>query len=85
MGLDIIDYSNNKATGYIRVGKEIIKNIFVFYLRKLNKSNFQNLDYDYYISIDYLIRRFSKGVLLINSTFYNNSKNNFGFIFVYGF
>ncbi len=85
MGLDIIDYSNNKTTGYIRVGKEIIKNIFVFYLRKMNKSNFENLDYDYYISIDYLIRRFSRGVLLINSTFYNNSKNNFGFIFVYGF
>ncbi|MCX7871095.1 MAG: hypothetical protein N2485_05950 [bacterium] len=85
MGLDIIDYSNNKTIGYIRVGKEIIKNIFVFYLRKLNKSNFENLDYDYYISVDYLIKRFSKGVLLINSTFYNNSKTNFGFIFVYGF
>ena len=85
IGLDFIDYSNTRVGGNIRVGKEIIKNIFVFYLRKLKESNFQNLDYDYYISIDYLIKRFSKGVLLLNTSFYNNSKNNFGFIFVYGF
>lgn len=85
MGFDFIDYSNNKKTGYLRVGKEVTKNIFVFYLRKLKESNFENLDYDYYISIDYLIKRFSKGILLFNTTFYNNSKNNFGFIFVYGF
>jgi len=51
----------------------------------MGKSNFENLDYDYYISVDYLIKRFSKGVLLFNTSFYNNSKNNFGFIFVYGF
>jgi hypothetical protein len=85
MGLDVLDYSNNKVSGYIRVGKEITKNIFVFYLRKLEKSNFENLNYDYYISVDYLIKRFSKGVLLFNTSFYNNYKNNFGFIFVYGF
>jgi hypothetical protein len=85
MGLDVLDYSNSKVSGYIRVGKEITKNIFVFYLRKIGKSNLENLNYDYYISVDYLIKRFSKGVLLFNTSFYNNSKNNFGFIFVYGF
>ncbi|MCS7165004.1 MAG: hypothetical protein RMJ51_01820 [Candidatus Calescibacterium sp.] len=81
----ILDLMYFSWQGYT-IQREILPNVFISYFSFYSGNNrYSRVGYDWYYSIDWIIKRLGKGIISINFRTYSNARNQVSIIFVKGF